>query len=83
MIPLAETADFKPRVYKWDPAERLDLMAELDAAFFLLYGVKRPDVEYILSTFSGIRQDSKTLLGESSTFDRILAHYDALSRSRV
>jgi hypothetical protein len=44
---------------KWDPAERLDLQAQLDAAFFLLYGIKRPDVEYILSTFSGIRKERK------------------------
>jgi hypothetical protein len=80
MISLAEAANFEPKVYKWDPAERLDLMAELDAAFFLLYGIKRPDVGYILSTFSGVRKDSETLLDGSSTFDRILAHYDALSR---
>jgi hypothetical protein len=83
MIPLAEAAGFKPRVHKWDPAERLDLMAELDAAFFLLYGIKRPDVEYILSTFSGVRKDSATLLDGSGTFDRILTHYDALGRSRA
>jgi hypothetical protein len=83
MIPLAEAAKFEPRVYKWDPAERIDLMAELDAAFFLLYGIKRPDVEYILSTFSGIRQDSEALLGGSSTSERILAHYDALSGVRA
>ena len=28
-------------------------MAELDAAFFLLYGIDRDDAEYILGTFSG------------------------------
>ena len=83
MIPLAEAANFEPRVYKWDPAERLDLMAELDASFFLLYGIKRPDVEYILSTFSGIRKEGETLLDGSSTFGRILAHYGALSGARV
>ncbi|MHC4541810.1 MAG: Eco57I restriction-modification methylase domain-containing protein, partial [Planctomycetota bacterium] len=83
MIPLAEAAGFKPRVHKWDPVERLDLMAELDAAFFLLYGVKRADVEYILSTFSGVRRDSEALLDGSSTFNRVLAHYDALGRSRA
>ena len=78
MIPLAEAAGFKPTVHKWDPAERLDLMAELDAAFFLLYGIDRPDVEYILSTFSGIRKEQQDLLGGSTTFDKILIHYDTL-----
>ncbi|HUV66587.1 MAG TPA: DNA methyltransferase [Sedimentisphaerales bacterium] len=81
MIPLAEAANFEPRIHKWDPADRLDLMAELDAAFFLLYGIKRPDVEYILSTFSGVRKEGETLLNGSSALDRILAHYDALSHS--
>ena len=83
MIPLAEAASFEPRVYKWDSAERLDLMAELDAAFFLLYGVKRPDVEYILSTFSGIRKEGEVLLDGSSTCERILTYYDALSQAGV
>jgi hypothetical protein len=78
MIPLAEAAGFKPTVHKWDPAERLDLMAELDAAFFLLYGIDREDVEYILSTFSGVRKEQQDLLGGSTTSDRILKHYDTL-----
>jgi hypothetical protein len=76
MIPLAEAAGFKPTVHKWNHAERLDLMAELDAAFFLLYGIERNDVEYILSTFSGVRKEQQDLLGGSTTFDRILKHYD-------
>ena len=80
MIPLAEAASFKSRVHKWDPAERLDLQAQLDAAFFLLYGMKRPDVEYMLSTFAGVRKESETLLDDSSVFDRILSFYDAFSR---
>ncbi|MFC1634208.1 hypothetical protein ACFL5Z_05150, partial [Planctomycetota bacterium] len=79
MIPLAEAAGLKPRVHKWDPAERLDLQAQLDAAFFLLYGIKRTDVQYILSTFSGVRKESKTLLDDSSISDRILSYYDAFS----
>ncbi|MCX5638681.1 MAG: hypothetical protein NTX52_13475, partial [Planctomycetota bacterium] len=78
MIPLAEATAFKPTVHKWDPAERLDLMAELDAAFFLLYGIERNDVEYILSTFSGVRKEQQDLLSGSTTFDRILSHYDTL-----
>ena len=55
MRPLAEAAEFDPPVHKWNPAERAELMAELDAAFFLLYGIGRDDVEYILGTFTGLR----------------------------
>jgi hypothetical protein len=76
MIPLAESAVFKPAVHKWDESERLDLMAELDSAYFLLYGIERNDVEYILSTFAGIRDESPDLLAGSSTASRILGHYD-------
>jgi len=78
MIPLAEAAGFKPKVHKWDLAERLDLMAELDAAFFLLYGIERNDVEYILSTFQGLQKEFPALLVGSTTSARILQFYDNL-----
>jgi hypothetical protein len=76
MKPLAEAAGFKPLVHKWDPGERAQLQAELDAAFFLLYGVRRDDVEYILSTFNGIRKESEGALPGTSTQERILGCYD-------
>ncbi|HLB73406.1 MAG TPA: DNA methyltransferase [Sedimentisphaerales bacterium] len=75
MIPLAKAAGLKPPVHNWDPAERLDLMAELDAAFFLLYGIQRNDVEYILSTFAGLHDESPDLLAGSNTTKRILKFY--------
>jgi hypothetical protein len=78
MIPLAETVGFKPPVYKWDPTERLDLMAELDAAYFLLYGIEREDVKYILSTFTGARAEDENIFGAGRPFERILRHYDEL-----
>lgn len=84
MVPLAEAAGFKSKVHKWDPVERLDLMAELDAAYFLLYGIERNDVEYILSTFQGLQKESPDLLAGSTTTARILQSYDDLkSRSRL
>jgi hypothetical protein len=76
MKPLAEAAGFKPLIHKWDPSERAELQAELDAAFFLLYGIRREDVEYILSTFNGIRKESEGLLTGGTTSERILACYD-------
>ena len=73
---LAEAAGFKPTVHKWDNAERLDLMAELDAAYFLLYGIERNDVEYILTTFAGLRDETPDLLSSSTTSTKILKFYD-------
>ena len=78
MIPLAEAAGFKPTVHKWNNAERLDLMAELDAAYFLLYGIERNDVEYILTTFAGLRDETPDLLAGPTTTSQILDHYDRL-----
>lgn len=76
MIPLAEAAGFDPPVHPWKPAERADLMAQLDAAYFLLYGIEREEVEYMLSTFQGVVKEEPSLLDASGTVDLILKHYD-------
>jgi hypothetical protein len=39
-------------VHLWKESERAELRAELDAAYFHLYNIPRPDAEYILSTFT-------------------------------
>ena len=73
MIPLAEAAGFEGKVYKWKMDDRNKLMAELDAAYFILYGIKRNDVVYILSTFQGIQKEGT--LG-NNTQSSILEYYD-------
>jgi hypothetical protein len=56
MIPLAQACDFKGSrgdgVHIWKEEERAQLRAELDAAYFHLYGISRDDAEYILTTFT-------------------------------
>ena len=56
MVPLAKACGFKglrgDGVHIWKETERAEIRAELDAAYFYLYGIKRDDAEYILSTFS-------------------------------
>jgi hypothetical protein len=56
MIPLANACGFKGSrgdgVHIWKESERAEIRAELDAAYFILYEIERPDVEYILSTFT-------------------------------
>lgn len=41
--------------YRWDEERRFWLRAELDAAYFHLYGVARDDVDYIMDTFRAFK----------------------------
>ena len=85
MLPLADACQFTAgsfkkeyggRLNKWDEAERAKLMAELDAAYFHLYGIDRDDAEYILSTFKGIHDRSPLIPNHQTTAEHILAIYD-------
>jgi hypothetical protein len=78
MIPLAKAAGFDPPVHKWREEERADLVAELDAAYFLLYALERDDVEYILSTFQGAGRSEAGLIDGLSPAQRTLGAYDRL-----
>lgn len=81
MQPLAEAAAANPLVHKWDPSERAQLQAELDAAFFLLYGINREDTQYILSTFRHAGDQGPGMFDTLDTPSRILATYDTLSKA--
>jgi hypothetical protein len=78
MRPLAEAAGFDPPVLRWSATERVELLAELDAAFFLLYEIPRDDVAYILGTFRGLggTEESGRLF---PTDEGILEAYDRLA----
>jgi hypothetical protein len=54
-------------------------MAELDAAFFHLYGIARDDAEYILSTFKGIHDRGTLFSGDCSIAQRIVEKYAEMS----
>jgi hypothetical protein len=90
MLPLADAcgfadgsfqAEYGGRLHKWDEAERAELMAELDAAFFHLYGIDRDDVEYILSTFKGIHERQPLLADPAGVAERIVRKYAEMSFS--
>lgn len=78
MLPFAAAAGLDPPVHRWIAVERADLLAELDAAYFHLYGLTRDDVEYILTTFQAHRPDATS----PDLFSRgtpILEAYDRLA----
>ncbi len=53
MVPLAEAAGFGEKVHPWRENDRERLRAELDAAFFILYGVTDGEIEGVLDSFQG------------------------------
>lgn len=68
-------------VFVWDPVRRPSLRAELDAAFFHLYGVPRDDVDYIMDTFPIVKRKDIAEHGEYRTKRLILEVYDAMQRA--
>jgi hypothetical protein len=92
MIALAHACDFAGSrgdgVHIWKEAERAELRAELDAAYFHLYGIDRADVEYILSTFTNTglirdpeRSSQQFLWAHGSTGELILEAFYRLDPS--
>ncbi|MEM6560959.1 MAG: DNA methyltransferase [Planctomycetota bacterium] len=87
MLPLAEACGFTGgtfkeydgKLHKWNERERAELMAELDAAYFHLYGLDHDDVEYVLSTFKGVHDTSPLLPGGRSTAAFVLELFEAYS----
>jgi hypothetical protein len=65
--------------FRWDPVRRSILRAELDAAFFHLYGIERGDTDYIMETFPLVRKDDEEIYGEYHTKRLVLERYDALA----
>lgn len=78
MRPLAQAAGFKEGVHKWDEAQRAGLRAELDAAYFHLYGLDREEVDYVLDQFQGVVKEDAAHGRPGPTRQAILEAYDAL-----
>lgn len=65
--------------FRWDAGRRFLLRAELDAAFFHLYGIARNDVDYVMETFLVVKRNDEKAHGEYRTKRVILEIYDAMS----
>ena len=64
--------------FVWNESRRALIRAELDAAFFCLYGVDRDDVSYIIDMFPIVRRKDEEKFGEYRTKRLILEIYDAM-----
>ncbi|MET8954744.1 DNA methyltransferase [Streptomyces sp. NPDC004533] len=69
--------------FRWDPARRATIRAELDALFFHLYGVSRDDTSYVLDTFNVTRYNDMKAHGTYRTKELILAEYDRMTAAGV
>lgn len=67
--------------FVWDEERRFLLRAELDAAFFHLYGLQRDEVDYIMDTFPIVRRKDEAACGEYRTKRVILEMYDAMAEA--
>ena len=67
--------------FRWDEERRFAMRAELDAAFFHLYGIERDDVDYIMETFPIVKRRDIERYGSFRTKELILQVYDAMAEA--
>jgi hypothetical protein len=67
--------------FQWDEERRFVMRAELDAAFFHLYGIERDDVDYIMETFPIVKRKDIGRHGSFRTKELILQIYDAMAEA--
>ncbi len=77
--PFAEDCGDAGPPYLWDAERRAVLRAELDAAFFHLYGLSRDEVDFVMETFPIVRRHDEAAFGEYRTKRVVLEMYDALA----
>jgi hypothetical protein len=65
--------------FRWEEDRRALLRAELDAAYFHLYGIGCEDVGYIMETFPIVKRHQEELFGEYRTKRLILSRYEAMA----
>lgn len=64
--------------FRWIPARRAQLRAELDAAMLHLYSLDRDDAEHVLDSFFVVRRYEERDHGEYRTRRSVLREYDAM-----
>ena len=79
LAPYAEELGDLGRPFRWDPARRVLLRAELDAAFMHIYGWTRVQTEHVLDSFEKLQRYEKRDLGEYRTRRLVLDAYDRMA----
>src|SRR5712691_9610484 len=67
--------------FRWDEERRMLMRAELDAAYFLLYGLERDEVDHVMDSFEALRRREERQLDEFRSRRLILDRYDAMAEA--
>ena len=69
--------------FQWDEERRTLIRAEVDAAYFHLYGLKWDEVEHVMDSFDTLRrrEEKPQNFGEFRTKRLILERYDAMAEA--
>ncbi len=79
--PFARDCGHEGPPFRWEPDRRVLLRAELDAAFFHLYGLSRDDTSYVLDTFPIVRRHDEEAHGEFRTKRLVLEAFDRMAEA--
>lgn len=80
-VDVSDRGHFEPNLgppFHWLPERREQGRAELEAAFFHVYGLERSDVEHVLDSFFVVRKYEERDFGEFRTKRLVLTAYDAM-----
>ena len=78
MAQFAKDLGYDGPPFVWNTEDRRHLLARLDALYFLLYGLSREDVTYVMNTFPGVRDDDEKGFGRYRTQEMVLGYMNAL-----
>ena len=81
MVPLAKELGFTCGPFRWNSERRTRLRAELDAAFFHLYGFSREELDHAMDSFTTLKASDERQHGAYRTKRLILERYDALANA--
>jgi hypothetical protein len=76
--PLGKTLKSRDKPITWDPEERLQWRAEIEAAVAKLYGINRNEFEYILDDFDILQEQEKEKYGYYRSKEEALEKFDSI-----
>jgi hypothetical protein len=79
MEPFARDLGDSAPPFRWNEERRTMIRAELDAAYFHLYGLQRDEVEHVMDSFDTLCRRELRELGEFRTKQLILDRHEAMA----